>query len=178
MADPAIIDPRLIAALIGAGVASVGWVFKAWLDKAQDHNRRQERVRDVQTALTAEILPYLEVLELFDLTDHLGQVIDKMRAQVGYFPLVPTERNDTVFRAVLSEIHVLPEPVIKPVVRYYSQLFAIEALIEDLRGQGVRDLNDDAREAMYTDYISMKLQALELGKNAVAAIDAQLGKRP
>lgn len=178
MADPAIIDPRLIAALIGAGVASVGWVFKAWLDKAQDQNRRQERVRDVQTALAAEILPYLEVLELFDLTDHLEKVIDKMRAQAGYFPLVPTERNDTVFRAVLSEIHVLPEPVIKPVVRYYSQLFAIEALIEDLRGQGVRELNDDAREAMYTDYISMKLQALELGKNAVAAIEAQLGKRP
>ncbi|WP_180957715.1 hypothetical protein [Neptunicoccus cionae] len=30
------IDPRLIAALIGAGVASAGWVFKAWLDKAPE----------------------------------------------------------------------------------------------------------------------------------------------
>ncbi|WP_157888269.1 hypothetical protein [Neptunicoccus sediminis] len=171
------IDPRLIAALIGAGVASAGWVFKAWLDKAQDQSRRQERVRDVQTALVAEILPYLEALQLFDLTDHLEQVVDKMRRQPEYFPLVPTERNDTVFRAVLSEIHVLPEPVIKPVVRYYSQLFAIEALIEDLRGQGVRNLDGDAREAMYTDYISMKVQALKLGQNAVAAIEAQLGRR-
>ena len=135
-------------------------------------------MRDVQTALAAEIQPYLEVLELFDLNDHLEQVVDRMRTEDSYFPLVPTERNDTVFRAVLSEIHVLPEEVIKPVVRYYSQLFAIEAIIEDLRGPQVADLGDRGKEAIYTDYISMKLQALDLGKKAIAAIDQQLGKRP
>lgn len=168
------LDPKLISALIGAGIVALGWLVSGLRSRATERRRRLERMRDVQTAISAEILPYLESLELFDLTNHLDQVVTKMRSDDGYSPVVPTERNDTVFRAVLPEIHVLPEAVIRPVVRYYSQLFAIEALIEDLRSDAFKTMNKAQQEAIFTDYISLKLAALDLGRDCLAAIDQEL----
>ncbi len=172
------IGPAIVAAFIAAIVTALGWVVTGRQERLADARRRVERVRDVQTALAAEILPYVEVLELFDLTQHLDDMIDRMRADESYRPVVPTERNDTVFRAILSDIHILPEPVIRPVVRYYSQLFAIEAIIEDLRADVFRTMSLSQREAIYADYISLKIQALALGLTALTEIEASLGRTP
>ncbi len=169
------IGPAIIAAFIGAAVSVGGWFVNSQRERARESRLRRERMRDVQSALAAEILPYMDALELFDLTDHLSRTVDRMRADEGFVPLVPTERNDTVFRAILPDIHILPEPVIRPVVRYYSQLFAIEAIIGDLRSEAFRALSAERREAIYADYISMKIQALKLGRAAVESIEASLG---
>ncbi|MCB1369037.1 MAG: hypothetical protein KDK00_14825 [Rhodobacteraceae bacterium] len=168
------LDVKVTVALIGAAIVAVGWFVNAWRDRQAERRARKERVRDVQTALAAEILPYLEALEMFDLDQHLDEMIDRMRSDPGYVPVVPSERNDTVFRAILPNIHVLPETVIRPVVRYYSQVFAIEAIIEDLRSDAFHAMQVEQREAIYADYISMKIQALEQGRNAVAAIETEL----
>lgn len=167
-------DPRLTSALIGAGVVAAGWLVNAQRGRVEERRRRIERRRDVQTALAAEILPYVEALELFDLREHQQRIVDKMRSDPDYLPVVPSERNDTVFNAILKDIHVLPETVIRPIVRYYSQLYAIEAIIADLRSDSFSTMRESQREAMYTDYIGLKMQALTLGRNAVSAIEAEL----
>ncbi|MBR9861863.1 MAG: hypothetical protein GYB24_00280 [Rhodobacteraceae bacterium] len=46
------IDPRLIAALIGAGGASAGWVFKAWPDKTPV--RGEATIAAIETRLGSE----------------------------------------------------------------------------------------------------------------------------
>lgn len=170
MGDIAGIDARLLSAAIGAFVVACGWLVSELRGRSAARRLRRERERDVQMALLAEIEPYVEALELFDLEDHLDKMLDRMRADDSYRPVVPTEKNDTVFRAVLPEVHVLPEAVIKPVVRYYSQIFAIEAIIDDLRSNRFATMALAGREDMYADYISLKLQALSLGKAAMDAI--------
>lgn len=169
-------DPRLISALLGAAVVGLGWAVSEWRGRIADRRRRVERTRDVQTAIAAEILTTVDALRLFDLEADLDAVVDRMREDSDYVPLVPRERNDTLFRAIISEIHVLPEEVIRPVVRYYSHLFALEAMIEDLRSDGFEKLPVDRKEAMYADYISIKIQALKLGDDAMDALSSALRK--
>ncbi|NOX72719.1 MAG: hypothetical protein GXP03_03530 [Alphaproteobacteria bacterium] len=169
------LDVKVTVALIGGFVVALGWFANAARDRRAERRRRIEKVRDVQTAIAAEIVPYLEALELFDLNQHLADMVDIMRGDGEYIPMVPTERNDTVFRAILPNIHILPEGVIRPVVRYYSQLFAIEAIIEDLRSDAFAAMGADRRETIYSDYISLKIQALNLGQQAVDAIRIELG---
>ncbi len=177
MAAAQSLDPKLVPANIGALVDATGWLASSLRSKKTDTRRRVERMRDVQTALAAEILPYIESLELFDLADHLDDVIDRMRLDKTYLPVVHSERNDTIFRAILSDIHVLPERVIRPVVRYYSQLCAIEAIIDDLRSDAFQTMREEQREAIYADYIGLKIEALALGRRAVDAIDVELQAR-
>jgi len=171
------LNVQVTVALIGGAIVAVGWFVNAWRDRRERWRARDERVRDVQTALAAEILPYLEALNLFDLGQHLNEMVERIWADETYVPVVPTECNDTVFRAILPNIHLLPESVIRPVVRYYSQIFAIEAIIEDLRSEVFRTMGPERREAMYADYVSLKIQAIALGNAAVSAIDGELGRR-
>jgi hypothetical protein len=170
-------DPRLMSALLGAAIVGLGWAVSEWRGRIADRRRREERTRDVQTAIAAEILPNIEALRLFDLEADLNAVVDRMREDENFVPLVPKERNDTLFRAIIGEIHVLPEEVIRPVVRYYSQLFALEAMIEDLRSDGIESLAVERREAMYADYISVKIQALKFGESALNAIETALKEK-
>ncbi len=167
-------DPRLITALLGATIVGLGWAVSEWRGRIADRRRRVERTRDVQTAIAAEILTNVDALRFFDLEADLDAVADRMRQDPKFVPLVPKERNDTLFRAIVGDIHVLPVPVIRPVVRYYSHLFALEAMIEDLRSDGFESLSVERREAMYADYISIKIQALKLGDVAMEALQNAL----
>lgn len=169
-------DPRFAAALVGAGVVAVGWLVSGLRERTRERRHRRTRQVDLQVALRAEIQHYVDILgnPAFDLNEAWGTMVEVMERDAGYVPLIPTERNDTVFQALIAEIHVLPETAIQPVVRYYNQVFAIEAMIADLRGQGFRDSTQPQRIKMYTDYISLKLEALEMGRLALEALDESL----
>ena len=58
--------------------------------------------------------------------------------------------------------------------RYYNQVFAIDAIIEDLRSTAYRSEPPAARQALYTDYISLKKQALVDGDSAISALSQHL----
>lgn len=49
-------------------------------------------------------------------------------------------------------------------------------MIDDLRADMFRQIAAGRREAIYTDHVGLKPQALALGKAAVAAIDRELGR--
>lgn len=65
---------------------------------------------------------------------------------------------------------MLPEPVIAPVMAYYNQVFAVEAMIEDLRSDLFHNMDQVQRIAMYTDYIALKQEALVRGEIAMNAL--------
>lgn len=132
-------------------------------------------MRDVQTALRAEIRHYADALALFDLEESWALVVGQMEEDASYMPTIPSEVNDTVFRAIVGEVHVLPGPVIEPVVRYYNQVFAIEAMIADMRGGMMAGMTRTGQIAAYTDYIALKIEALKQGRQAISAINQALG---
>lgn len=177
-----IADPRLGAALVGALVVALGWFVSGLRERGRDRRRREERSIDVQTALSAEIQHYVDILgnPEFDLDEAWQDMVAQMDADDTYVPLIPSERNDTMFQSILPDVQILPEPVIRPVVRYYNQVFAIEAMIEDLRSDHFRaDTTPQLqRIRMYTDYISMKKEALRLGQNACDTLAESLNGAP
>lgn len=167
-------DPRVIAALIGGAVVAGGWIVTHLLGAARDRAARAERVRDVQGALYAEIRVHVATLKSQNLADYGARIEARIVAEPGFFPVIPTEHNDRLFAAIVSDIHVLPFRVVDPVVRYYSQLSTIGAMITDLRKLRL-DRLDAARAArMYRHYIEMKIEAIGLGEDAMAFLLAHL----
>ena len=67
---------------------------------------------------------------------------------------------------------MLPRQTIDAIVAYYSQVKAISAIAEDMRGDAFKTLSQDRRIAMYSDYVEMKKQALAFGTYATNLIRA------
>lgn len=168
------VDPRLWQAVIAGAFLSFGWVYNGWQNRRADDRRRREKQDDIATALMAEITHYRDALTFFDLDEVWDSVADEMAEDENYMPFIPSERNDTIFSAILADIHILPEGVIGPVTRYYNQVFAIDAIIKDLRSEPLGQESKATRISVYTDYISLKKQALVDGNSAIAALSAHL----
>lgn len=158
--------PQAVQAFIAGLFVAVGWLVAAWQNRRRDAALRAERVRDVQSALHAEIRVYTEMLESQVLSLYGAQVEGQILSQPGFFPVIPTENNDRIFTAIVDEIHVLPFEVVAPVVRYYHQLSVIEAMIADLRAIKVEEIGATRAAHMYRHYIEMKIKAIELGNEA------------
>ena len=163
------IDPRLWQAVLAGLFVAVGWIVNGAQNRADARRLRRERRDDVQRALVAEIKHYLEVLEGED----LNAAWEAMQPRIasGYVPFLPTEDNDMVFQSVLADIHILPKTVIDPVVKYYSQLKAIEAQIADSRLDAfVTGTDQDSirrREISYFEYLQMKQRAKTYANRAL-----------
>ena len=165
-----LVDSRVTSALIGALVVAAGWFATGLRERRGARRARLQRVADLRIALAAEIEVYVSALRLFDLEEQWLRIVGRMEADPGYVPVIPTERSDVVFLALIEEVQVLPEGAIGPVVRYYSQLFAIGAIIGDLRSELFREMAQPERIEMYTDYIGLKIEALARGEAAIAAL--------
>ncbi len=169
------LDPRIWQALIAGSFVALGWVVNGWRNRREARTRRRERVRDVQKAIYAEIRAYLEVLRRDRLDTYGANILSRIKSGGDgthkFVPFIPTEHNSIVFEAIVEDIHVLPRATIDPIVLYYSQLTAINALIADLRSDGYANMDAGRRAAMYADYISMKVAALEMGEDALQEIE-------
>ncbi len=174
--DPYISPPAQQAVIAGLFLA-VGWWVVAFQNRRRDANLRSERVRDVQRAIFAEIRAYLAALRRDDVGAYGARIKQRILTEPGYFPVIPTEHNDAIFRAIVGDIHVLPRDTVDPVVLYYSQLNTIGAMISDLRELDVTKIGAERAAGMYHDYISMKIEALELGEQALEAIRANIDGR-
>jgi hypothetical protein len=170
MAVDAWVGPVIVAASIAATVTVLGWVVAGRRDRYAGERRRLERQNDISTALHAEIMHYRDALAFFDLDAQWESVVNQMEADESYFPFILSERNDTIFQAIVGDVHILPKPDIQPVTRYYNQVFAIEAIIADLRSESLRSEPQTKRIAAYKDYISLKKEALA----AIMALDNHL----
>ncbi|NNE89659.1 MAG: hypothetical protein HKN27_16445 [Silicimonas sp.] len=169
----AILESRLLQAVLAGGFLAFGWVFNGKQNRREASRLRAEKLRDFHRAIYAEIASYVENLGSSDaLETYRDDIISKMEADETYVPLIPRERNDAIFTALVPEISILPRVTIDPIVIYYTQITAIEELIADLRGERFRTLSVERRVRMYQDYIGLKLQAFEDGHYALRMIAA------
>lgn len=160
-------------AVIAALVVASGWFAGFFLREVGADLDRSERLRDMHRALYSEIQHNLENLgEAASLQAFGAQMLTRINTDPDFVPFIPRERNDTVFRAVVEELHILPRTSIDPVVRYYSQLAAMDALVEDMRGETFKKMSPERRAVIYEDYIGIKIRLIDYGSEATQMINA------
>lgn len=167
------IDPRIWQAVIAGMFVAFGWIVNGRRNRREARHLRAEKTRDVHRALFAEIRAYLSTLHSEQLLrDHGQAMVAKMQEDADFVPFIPREHVDGVFETILPQIHVLPRHTIDPIVAYYSHVRAIATLVEDMRDKDFKAMEPARRIAMYSDYITMKMQALTFGGNALGVIKA------
>lgn len=163
---------RIWQAVIAGAFIAAGWIVTNALDRRERNRRRAERLRDIHRALFAEIGTHIGALGSDAEIDEVGNwIVARMRDDPDFVPFIPRERNDRVFASITGELHILPRVTIDPIVTYYSQIAAIGAMAQDMRGYTYRSLPQDRRIAIYRDYIAMKKQALAFARLAALLID-------
>jgi len=166
-------DPRVWQALIAGLVLAAGWLTQTIFREIDAVQRRAESLRDYHKAIYAEIANNLNTLwNAGAIDDYARGLIAKMQADPAFVPFIPKEQNDHVYDAIIERIDVLPRQTIDAIVAYYSQVKSIAALAEDMRGDAFRQMSQDRRIAMYSDYVEMKKTAFVFGTYANAMIRA------
>lgn len=169
-----ILNDRVVAALVtalfGGGVVAAGWFWTHALSRRRDKLLRNERIADIQRALLAEIRAHVVALEGQRDTGGLQSLT--MITDEDYLPILPHDANDRIFRAIVEEVHMLPEWAIDPVVRYYRLLAVRAALAQDIRSNA-KDYPRRAAE-MFRDYILLNEETLETGLDAMEVLTASL----
>ena len=163
-------DERVVAALIGAVVVAIGWMVSLGRDFALDRHRRGEKAADLQRALAAEIAAHVHQLAGNKLGDHLADMTGRMERDPSFIVLVPRESHDTVYRALLSELYLLPGRAILPVVVFYNQIITISNLADDIRSERFEGIDAGRRIELYRHFIELKIAALSMGRAALAAL--------
>lgn len=161
----------LVTAIVGGGVVAAGWFWTHALSRRRDLVLRRERINDMQRALLAEIRAHVVVLERQMKDSPYEHAMQRMLSD-GYVPILPHDANDRIFRAVIGDVHMLPEATIDSVVRYYRLLTVRAALGQDV----LRLVKDDPDRAtgMFLDYVAIESETLETGREAVNALAASL----
>ena len=163
----------LVTALVGGGVVAAGWFWTHALSRHRDRVLRREKVADIQRALLAEIRAHVVVLEVQSGQD--APWLDPDGSDLpegGYLPILPHDANDRIFRAVVEEVHILPEWTIDPVVRYYRLLAVRAALAQDIRAN--TEDHPDRAARMFRDYLEINEETLETGMEAMEVLTASL----
>jgi hypothetical protein len=177
--EPALwIGPVIVAAAISSLVTVIGWFVSHHTERRSDAARREEKIRDVQTALLAEIAGNRAQYADIDLDAHAAEVQARLLQEADYTPLVPRDAGTLVFDAVLADISVLPGETISPVVSYYKQVARIAHFVEDLKGERFARSPRELKFEMYLDYLGMIRKALRQAEAAEQALATSLSKDP
>ena len=160
------IGPAIVAAVISSSVTIAGWFVAHERDRRTEAARRQEKIRDVQTALLAEISSNISRFARIDLVEAAADKRDRILSDPGYTHFVPRDASTVVFDALPKEIHILPSQTIEPVVSYYKQAFAVAHFVDDLKSDAYEKLDPKRKAEMYVDYLRMIIAAVEKAEEA------------
>lgn len=166
------VGPAIIAAVISGVVSLLVVQLNFRQERRADRQRREEKIRDFQIALQAEIRSELANLERFDLKALLADVEGRYASDKDYSVSVPRIARHVVFEAVAKEIHILPEAVIGHVIFYARQRQVVEQLADDMREPSFKALSQERQLAMYRDYLAMWEVWRDLASKAEKALEA------
>jgi hypothetical protein len=166
------IGPAIVAAVISGLISLIVVQMNFRQERKADRQRREEKIRDFQIALQAEIRSELANLQRFELDALLAEVESRYAKDQDYSVIVPRIAKHVVFDAIAKEIHILPEAVIGPVVFYARQRQVVEQLAEDMRDASFKGLAPERQLAMYRDYLGMWDVWRDLASKAEKALEA------
>ncbi len=165
------VGPAIVAAIISGLISLAVVQLNFRQGRKLEQARRDEKVRDFQIAIRAEIRSELRNLVQHDVAEQLGRVKSRYERDPDYSVSVPRPVRQSVFEALVNEIHILPEAVIDPVVLYARQRNAIDTIVEDMRAPGFSSLSREQQLAMYEDYLRMWEAWREFAIAAEAALN-------
>jgi hypothetical protein len=163
-------------AIVGIIGALIGILLTNVLRVYFDRRNRKERVRDMQTALRAEIRSHRRALEYSDDHTRFADVVTRIET-ADYTPFVTREIDPPIFSAIVGELYVLPSGVIDAVVIFYRQVKSLGGLAEDMRGDTFRSLPAERKAQMYRGYFDLGRFAIELADAALGGIEAALNAK-
>lgn len=174
---PADLGERAVASLVAfVGVIFTGavglltWFGSNWMTRRNERRLREEKSRDIQAALLAEIDAIVRQWTMIppDQTEAgANRRFDLARQRdENYTPYVTAETGAHVFTALISEISVLDRLQISAVVRFYRQIHMIEKFAEEMKSDRFYALDLDRKERMTLDYLRMIKTATRLGEKA------------
>lgn len=164
------VGPAIVAAFISGLVSLIVVQLNFRQTRQADKLRREEKIRDFQIALRAEIRGDLNHLNSFDLDEFLDVMELRYKVEKNFSVTVPRLARHVVFEAIVPEIHILPESVIDPVVLYVRQRQTVESMIDDMRDANFRTLSSDRQLVMLRDYIRLWKVWREMAEKAEAAL--------
>ncbi|MBO0904873.1 hypothetical protein [Jiella sonneratiae] len=170
------VGPAVTAALISSLIAAVGWYVSWRTAKGVEARRREERVRDVQTAILAEIRSAVHHLRQYETSEIVDGVRRRTQESRDYVPFIAREPGSPLYRAIAGEISILPNRVIDTVVLFYRQQEVIAYFADDLRGDRFTAMPAEEKIRMIEDYLALREYAAALGQDAIQALDASLGQ--
>ena len=164
------VGPAIVAAIISGLVSLIVVQLNFRQGRVTERLRRDEKIRDFQIALRAEIQSELTNLRRFDLESVRVEMERRYAENPEFSVSVPRVAKHIVFEAIVRELHILPEAVIGPVVLYVRQRQVIESLTEDMRDNSFKTLSKDRQLAMYRDYLEMWKEWRALAEQAESAL--------
>ncbi|KGJ03039.1 hypothetical protein SAMN04487972_107132 [Paracoccus halophilus] len=167
----AYLAPQAQQAVIAGMFIAAGWWVVAFQNAWRDRRQRRSRVEDMQRALLAEVRAHVVSLERQLQEGSFDELLE--RVENGDATLVMQHGgNDRIFRAILTEIHLLPGSVIDPVVIYYRLIAVMDNMADSIR-RTARNRPDQASEMM-VDYILLNEEAREAGLDVLEILTASL----
>lgn len=164
----AYLSPQSQQAVIAGMFLSFGWLVVAAQTRRRDARLRREREADIQRALLAEIRAHVVSLEQQTPSQSDAAMLIARIRSGDFVPTLSQQANDRIFAAVIGELHILPAPVIDPIVLYYRLLSIMEALATDLRRIARRDGERAAQ--MMGDYLSLMAETRDCGIHAIRVL--------
>lgn len=171
-------DIKIQQAVIAGTVVATGWLMTFSFRETSELIERNQRGRDLQKALRAEIEDYFEALD----DEDSDATIENLRAKfMGakkddekipvFFPLVS---EPVIFNTLSQDIHILPENVINDTIRFYSMLSDIRLFAEDLRSTSFANLSLPSQLLAFEDYIEMRIAGCLFAYDAMKKLDFSL----
>ncbi len=166
------LSPQAQQAVIAGLFLAAGWWVVALQNRIRDAKLRAERVSDIQRALLAEIRAHVHALEAQRMDEDEEQALIARMRDAARVPVIPEQINDRVYGAIISDVHVLPEGVIDPVVTYYRQLSITTSFATEIkrlaRSQPERAID------MFVDYLELTSAARDAGHIAIRLLTASI----
>ena len=161
-----------------AATEVIGWLYGDWRKRVEE--RRRAKALDIEKALRAEIAAHLHQLRQFDLEEDRRHTCALIQTggdgENRSVPMPPRQRHDTIFQAMVADIHLLSTHTVRPVTLHYNQIVMIAEMAETIRSAACADLKVARREAIYSDLVSMRVTAPAMGEQAQAALSRDIAR--
>jgi hypothetical protein len=170
----------LMQALLAGGVIAAGWIVTFAVQELRAEQTRRATEIEILVALRAELFDYLADARRDDLREEGQAVVERILGgptSEPYHPFIPTPKVPRVFDALAGQMHLLPDPPLAAVIAAHSQMGDVLSFGRDLQQDDFRALPSARRAAVYRDFVSMRIEAEALAREATDAINRALPLR-
>jgi hypothetical protein len=153
-------------AIIGAASAAALFLLGKLTEQLVDFLQRDQRTKDLVTALHAEISASLQSAAL----QTAPKERDYLRRQE--VPFGPSDKTDFVYYSIQQDLTIMPIEVIHEVVRYYKLAAQSNLMTDDLKHPLYARQKRSEKQKYAESLIAIMEEQVEAAKAALAALDA------